>query len=204
MRSTRRIRPATPSNGPPTTVSSPERPRWRASATMTSSSGRRSGSCRWRRTATGWRWAGGWTPTSATSGCWGRPWQPVARLDDIAVPREGAPVALKPGGILGVTLYWRPTAPLDADYTVFVHVIDAQGNPIAQRDTPPQGGCTRPQPGGRARSWSIRPTCRCQTSWRRGRTGSSSASTGRMTAGASQRDRPNPAGPTASRSAACG
>ncbi|MCC6626292.1 MAG: glycosyltransferase family 39 protein [Chloroflexi bacterium] len=65
--------------------------------------------------------------------------QPVARLDDIAV--QGAPApALRPGGIVGVTLYFRPTAPLDTDYTVFVHVVNEQGQPIAQRDTEPHGG----------------------------------------------------------------
>lgn len=66
--------------------------------------------------------------------------RPVGRLDDVAVARADAPPPLKPGGILGVTLYWRPQAALDADYTVFVHVVDAQGRLVAQRDTPPQGG----------------------------------------------------------------
>jgi hypothetical protein len=65
---------------------------------------------------------------------------PVTRLDDIAVARAGAAAPVRAGGILGLTLYWRPTAALDADFTVFVHVLDAQGRTVAQRDTPPVGG----------------------------------------------------------------
>jgi hypothetical protein len=39
-----------------------------------------------------------------------------------------------------VTLFWTPLAPIPDDYTVFVHVRDAKGTNIAQRDAQPLGG----------------------------------------------------------------
>lgn len=39
-----------------------------------------------------------------------------------------------------ITLYWRALTETDADYTAFVHVLDADGNIIAQRDAQPRGG----------------------------------------------------------------
>jgi 4-amino-4-deoxy-L-arabinose transferase-like glycosyltransferase len=43
-------------------------------------------------------------------------------------------------GQLGVTLYWRTlNSPVD-DYTVFVHLIDAQGNLVSQQDRRPLDG----------------------------------------------------------------
>jgi 4-amino-4-deoxy-L-arabinose transferase-like glycosyltransferase len=39
-----------------------------------------------------------------------------------------------------VTLFWTPLAPIPDDYTVFVHVRDAKGANIAQRDSQPLGG----------------------------------------------------------------
>jgi len=44
------------------------------------------------------------------------------------------------GAELPVTLYWRAEAPMGADYTVFVHLLDAAGNVVAQGDSPPRGG----------------------------------------------------------------
>jgi len=41
---------------------------------------------------------------------------------------------------LAVTLHWRCLRPLDADYTVFVHLLDAKGQVVAQHDGQPQGG----------------------------------------------------------------
>jgi hypothetical protein len=40
----------------------------------------------------------------------------------------------------GITLTWTPSATIQADYTVFVQVLDAQNNILAQVDSPPQGG----------------------------------------------------------------
>jgi hypothetical protein len=39
-----------------------------------------------------------------------------------------------------VTLHWRCLQPPAADYTVFVHLLDANGETIAQHDSQPQGG----------------------------------------------------------------
>jgi hypothetical protein len=44
------------------------------------------------------------------------------------------------GAPAGVSLTWAPSATIQADYTVFVQVLDAQDNVLAQVDSPPQGG----------------------------------------------------------------
>lgn len=43
-------------------------------------------------------------------------------------------------GGLQVTLWWTANAQPEGDYTVFVHLIDAEGNILAQKDSPPQDG----------------------------------------------------------------
>jgi hypothetical protein len=43
-------------------------------------------------------------------------------------------------GALEITLHWRSLEPLDADYTVFVHLLDGDGQVIAQDDAQPQSG----------------------------------------------------------------
>jgi hypothetical protein len=53
------------------------------------------------------------------------------RLVDVAVER---------GQVLTVRPRWFVEAPPGRDYTVFVHVVDASGRPIAQGDAPPLGG----------------------------------------------------------------
>jgi hypothetical protein len=45
--------------------------------------------------------------------------------------------AVKPDG---VRLCWEALRPLDADYTVFVHVLDASGALVAAGDGPPNSG----------------------------------------------------------------
>jgi hypothetical protein len=52
----------------------------------------------------------------------------------------------KAGGVLPLALYWQVERALGRDYTVFVHLIDAQGNKLAQRDLPPLDG-SRPTSG---------------------------------------------------------
>jgi hypothetical protein len=47
---------------------------------------------------------------------------------------------LSPGGVLPLTLYWQALAPMETDYTVFVHLLDASGAVRAQRDAPPLDG----------------------------------------------------------------
>jgi hypothetical protein len=45
-----------------------------------------------------------------------------------------------PGSTLSVNLYWRAMVSMTEDYTVFVHLVDANGNIIAQKDDQPQAG----------------------------------------------------------------
>ncbi len=46
----------------------------------------------------------------------------------------------RPGDIVRLALYWEALAPLEKDYTVFVHLLDAAGSPRTQQDGPPGGG----------------------------------------------------------------
>jgi hypothetical protein len=39
-----------------------------------------------------------------------------------------------------ITLYWKSERATPQDYSVFVHLLDANGNPIAQHDSAPQNG----------------------------------------------------------------
>jgi len=45
-----------------------------------------------------------------------------------------------PGSMLQLKLYWRALAAMNEDYTVFVHLVDANGKIIAQRDDQPRSG----------------------------------------------------------------
>jgi hypothetical protein len=45
-----------------------------------------------------------------------------------------------PGESWPITLYWQARAPLFADYTVFLHLLDDGGRIVAQGDAPPQAG----------------------------------------------------------------
>ena len=49
------------------------------------------------------------------------------------------PDALTSGGAAEITLHWQPITRLDADYTTFVHLINAHGDKIAQSDHRPGG-----------------------------------------------------------------
>ncbi|MBX0327181.1 hypothetical protein K2Z83_05745 [Oscillochloris sp. ZM17-4] len=61
------------------------------------------------------------------------PGDPRARM----TPLEGADArALSPGQPAQINLYWRALAPMDVDYTLFVHLVDAAGATVAQRDLP--------------------------------------------------------------------
>lgn len=46
----------------------------------------------------------------------------------------------RPGATISLKVYWECLAPLSQDYTVFVHIIDAQGKLLAQSDTQPRRG----------------------------------------------------------------
>jgi hypothetical protein len=53
------------------------------------------------------------------------------------------PTTLLPGGTLYLTLQWQATEPMNTDYTVFTHLWDSEGLPVAQSDSQPVSG-TRP------------------------------------------------------------
>jgi len=67
---------------------------------------------------------------------------PLARFDsDIALLQAKLPEgSLQPGDQASVRLVWRSEQGPDADYTIFVHLLDTNGNLVAQVDTPPLGG----------------------------------------------------------------
>jgi hypothetical protein len=50
------------------------------------------------------------------------------------------PGMVQAGTTLPLALFWRATRPLPLDYTVYVHLVDAAGNKVAQRDVPPLEG----------------------------------------------------------------
>ncbi len=52
----------------------------------------------------------------------------------------GDTIMLRPGEVLGLTLYWRAMKPLDKDYTVFVHLLAPDGKIAAQLDRQPLDG----------------------------------------------------------------
>jgi hypothetical protein len=49
-------------------------------------------------------------------------------------------LCLVAGDDLRLTLFWRALAPVDADYTVFVHLRNEGGATVAQRDSQPFEG----------------------------------------------------------------
>jgi hypothetical protein len=48
--------------------------------------------------------------------------------------------SLSPGSEFDVTLYWEARQPPDDDYVVFVYLLDANGQSVAQHDGPPVNG----------------------------------------------------------------
>ncbi len=46
-----------------------------------------------------------------------------------------------PGGQLGLTLTWRALGPMVQPYKVFTHLVDGEGQVVAQHDGPPGNGC---------------------------------------------------------------
>ncbi len=57
--------------------------------------------------------------------------------------------AIAAGENLGLTLFWQARAPMDRNYTVFVHLVDPEGRIAAQADAQPAGGL-RPTRGWQA------------------------------------------------------
>ena len=52
---------------------------------------------------------------------------------------------IKPGSTISLTLYWQAVDLMSERYTVFVHLVDASGKLVAQRDSEPLNG-TAPTP----------------------------------------------------------
>jgi hypothetical protein len=48
--------------------------------------------------------------------------------------------ALRSTGTLSLTVQWQADAPLAEDYMLFAHLLDADGQRVAQIDAPPAGG----------------------------------------------------------------
>ncbi len=48
--------------------------------------------------------------------------------------------SVEPGGTMRLTLYWRALARMETSYTVFTHLLDAEGHIRGQRDSAPCGG----------------------------------------------------------------
>jgi 4-amino-4-deoxy-L-arabinose transferase-like glycosyltransferase len=65
---------------------------------------------------------------------------PAHLADGIDLRGYGLQPAGNPPGSLALTLVWAARGRPSRDYTVFVHLLDAQGHVVAQADGPPQGG----------------------------------------------------------------
>ena len=64
-----------------------------------------------------------------------QPGEPRSRI----TPLEGADVReLESGQPVQINLYWRGLVPITTDYVLFIHVVDAQGQRVFQRDLPPR------------------------------------------------------------------
>ncbi len=74
-----------------------------------------------------------------TEADWPVPWEDRRWLLGEAIELIGArvPGRVAPGGTLWFDLLWRATAPVEREYTVFVHLRDVQGQTVAQRDALP-------------------------------------------------------------------
>jgi len=58
---------------------------------------------------------------------------------DVASPQSGI-LTTAPNTALRLTLYWRVLAPMETSYTIFTHLLDANGQLWAQKDNPPVRG----------------------------------------------------------------
>lgn len=80
----------------------------------------------------------GWLKLTGAPPQW-EPLHPTGYVFGGAVTLDGYDLVVE-GGQVHLNLYWRCLAPFPADYTVFVHLLDAQGALLAQADGPPVGG----------------------------------------------------------------
>lgn len=70
------------------------------------------------------------------------PLEPVARFDDaVSLYLDGLEGEFRPGGKANLSLAWQVgPAGLEDDFTVFLHLLDAEGQIAQQFDAPPTGG----------------------------------------------------------------
>jgi hypothetical protein len=70
-----------------------------------------------------------------------------AELGEDRIPGEGAArLTVTPGARVPLTLFWQATRPSDLDYTVLLHLIGPDGQPVAQGDGQPALPATLWQP----------------------------------------------------------
>lgn len=83
-----------------------------------------------------WALAGDWTrteaaePLAASERFGGDGWN--VELTGVQAPKRAAP-----GYDVDIELTWQADAPAPRDYNIFVHIVDQQGNKVAQADGPP-------------------------------------------------------------------
>ncbi len=79
---------------------------------------------------------GVWTPLAVPTAS---PSMPLAVRFGESIALDGAdlPATVQAGDALTYTLYWRAQAPIEFDYALFAHLLDVQGNKVAQLDWQP-------------------------------------------------------------------
>jgi hypothetical protein len=66
--------------------------------------------------------------------------QPAAGRQPAAEPLDDGQALARPGDILQLSLHWRADQPPEGNYTVFVQLLDANGQVVAQKDRWPGDG----------------------------------------------------------------
>ncbi|MCC6457534.1 MAG: hypothetical protein IT328_21435 [Caldilineaceae bacterium] len=64
----------------------------------------------------------------------------VALVGMTPAPEQASSLVASRGETLNIELFWQALAEMDRDYTGFVHVLDADGQLVAQDDHPPRNG----------------------------------------------------------------
>ncbi len=79
------------------------------------------------------------TKSEAAEGKWHADWK---RFGDCMVflGYDLDSATVEPGGRLSLTLYWRALRPMEDSYTIFTHLVDADGHIWGQWDNPPMQG----------------------------------------------------------------
>jgi mannosyltransferase len=64
----------------------------------------------------------------------------ITALTDIPIKVYTPKRSYRPGDVVTLMLYWQADGAPDRDYTIFAHLVDDMGRPVAQSDGPPIGG----------------------------------------------------------------